>query len=45
MYQQTKLIAYDKSGREKTMAYIKEPRTLEYGTLEMYSISSSVTGY
>ena len=45
MYRLTKLIAYDKSGREQTMAYIKEPTTLEYGTRDMYSISSSVLGH
>jgi hypothetical protein len=33
------LIAYDKSGREQTMAYIKEPTTLEYGTRDVYSKS------
>jgi hypothetical protein len=45
MYRLTKLIAYDKSGQEQTMPYIKEPTTLEYGTLDMYSISLSVTGH
>jgi hypothetical protein len=45
MYQLIKLIAYDKLGQEQTMAYIKEPTTLDYGTLDMYSISSSVTGH
>jgi hypothetical protein len=30
-----KLIAYDKSGREQTMAYMKEPTALEYGTLAL----------
>jgi hypothetical protein len=35
MYLLTKLIAYDKSGREQNMAYIKEPTALEYGTFDM----------
>jgi len=39
------IAAKDKSGREQTMAYIREPTALEYGTLDIYSISSSDTGH
>jgi hypothetical protein len=45
MYRLAKLIAYDKSGREKTMTYIKEPTALKYGTRDMYLISPSVLGH
>jgi hypothetical protein len=34
------LNACDKSGREQTIAYIRESTALEYGTLDTYSISS-----
>jgi hypothetical protein len=45
MYLLTKLIAYDKLGRELTIAYIKEPTALEYRTHDMYSISSLQIGH
>jgi hypothetical protein len=37
-----KLIAYDKSGREQIMAYIKEPTALEYGTLALVEKRASI---
>jgi hypothetical protein len=45
MYRPTKLIAYNKLGREQTIACIKELRTQEYGTQDIYSISLSVLGH
>jgi hypothetical protein len=36
----TTLNACDESGREQTIAYIREPTAQEYGTLDTYSISS-----
>ena len=40
MYLLTALTAYDKSGREQTIAYMRDPTVLEYETCDMYSISS-----
>ena len=45
MYLLIKLLAYDRSGREQTIAYIKEPTTLDYGTFDMYLTSSSELGH
>ena len=35
MYLLTALTAYDKFGRKQTIAYMRDPTTLEYGTRDI----------
>ena len=41
MYLLTTLIAYNKSGREQTIKYMRDPTALDYGTGDKWSMSSS----